>query len=265
MKIFLPILAVLLLCACAKAKVPITSPSPSASAASAAPSATVQRALAADGITIAGSLDAPAGFAGYLGSYQGHELPIYALPDGKHIVIGNLLDLDGHNLTAAALAGAAGSNLGEAQWKQLAAAHWFVEGNPQAKRIVYAFEDTRCPFCHQLWQESKPYIKQGNVQVRTLLVAVIAPESLPEGAKVMAAKDPAAAWNRNEENFGHNPPPGSDAPAAGLAEVRANTALFQQLGFMGTPSVVWKDAHGRIHAIQGVPRDKSALAAIFGG
>lgn len=148
--------------------------------------------------------------------------------------------------------------------QELADANWFVEGNENATRIVYAFEDTRCPYCHMLWQESKPYIQKGDVQVRTILVAVIAPASLPEGAKVLSAKNPAAAWNYNEEHFGHNPPPGNAAPAASLAKVRANTALFQKLGFAGTPSVVWKDAQGHIHAIQGAPRDKSALTAIFG-
>lgn len=162
-----PILATLLLCACASHDVPTAAreapPVASAGGTTAGPAsaASVAQALATQGVQVTGSLDAPAGFAGYLGTYQGHPIPVYALPDGWHLVIGNLLDLDGHDLTASAMAKAASSGPGEAQWQQLAKANWFVEGNPLSKRIVYAFEDTRCPFCHMLWQESNPVHQAG--------------------------------------------------------------------------------------------------------
>jgi hypothetical protein len=38
---------------------------------------------------------------------------------------------------------------------------------------------------------------------------------------------------------------------------------MQKLGFMGTPSIVWKDAEGRVQAVQGMPRDQQSLEAIF--
>lgn len=278
MKMLLPVIAALLLSACAQAS-PDTlqanaSGTPSGSAPTAAKASTtsrpapaasvVQRALAANGVELSGSLDAPAGFEGFVARYRGRELPVYALPDGKHIVIGTLLDLEGHDLTGPQMQKAASSGLGDAQWQALASAAWFAEGNPDAKRIVYAFDDTRCPFCHRLWKATQPLLEKGDVQIRTILVGVIAPESLPEAANILDAKDPAAAWNRNEENFGANPPPGDYASPAALAKVRANTALMQKLGFMGTPSIVWKDAEGRIRALQGMPRDQQGLEAIFG-
>lgn len=275
MKMLLQVIAALLLSACAQASPDSLQTSgsgtPNSSASTAristtgqpAPAASiVQRALAANGVEISGSLDAPTGFEGFVARYQGRELPVYALPDGRHIVIGTLLDLEGRDLTGPQMQKLAGSGLGEAQWQALASATWFAEGNPDAKRIVYAFEDTRCPYCHRLWKATQPLLKKGNVQIRTILVGVIAPESLPEAASILDAKDPAAAWNKNEEDFGKNPAPG-DASQASLAKVRANTALMQKLGFMGTPSIVWKDAEGRIRATQGMPRDQQSLEAIF--
>ena len=276
MKKLLPIIAALLLSACAQANGPdsVQTNGPGAPDSSAptaripttgqpAPVASiVQRALAANGVEISGSLDAPAGFEGFVARYQGRELPVYALPDGRHIVIGTLLDLEGRDLTGPQMQKLAGSGFGEAQWQALASATWFAEGNPDAKRIVYAFEDTRCPYCHRLWKATQPLLKKGNVQIRTILVGVLAPESLPEAANILDAKDPAAAWNKNEEDFGKNPAPG-DASQASLAKVRANTALMQKLGFMGTPSIVWKDAGGRVRAMQGMPRDQQGLEAIF--
>lgn len=128
-----------------------------------------------------------------------------------------------------------------------------AEGNPRAKRTVYTFVDTRCPYCHQLWQQSQPWLKKGDVQIRNILVAVITPESLPEA--ILDANDPAQAWNQNEKNFGKNPAPGRNSSVAAVKKVNVNTALMGRLGFMGTPAIIWKDAQGQIHVLQGLPRD----------
>lgn len=271
MKTFLTLVATLLVSACAPAGTPAahSSATPAASASTAATPApatsVVQRALAANGVEITGSLEAPPGFEGFVAQYQGRELPVYALPDGKHIVIGSLLDLAGHDLTGPALAKVAGTSLGEAQWKSLETSNWVAEGDPHARRIVYVFVDTRCPYCQHLWQASQPFLKKGGVQVRNILVGVIKAESLPEAAHILAARDPAAAWVHNEANFGKNPTPSNAAPAAAVDKVRANTELMQTLGFMGTPGIVWKDARGKIHVLQGMPRDSAGLDSVFSG
>ncbi|MGH8116806.1 MAG: thiol:disulfide interchange protein DsbG [Rhodanobacteraceae bacterium] len=277
MRTFLPLLAALLLSACAQANAPADPPQTSAATPAATASATpsvdkpaadvsaVQRALAANGVEITGTLDAPKGYQGFVATYQGHQLPVYVTPDGRHILVGTLFDMDGHDLTSSAMAKIEASPFSESQWKELESATWVVEGNPRAKRIVYVFVDTRCPYCHHLWRDSQPFVKAGNVQVRDILVGVIAPESLPEAAKILDAKDPAAAWNRNEQNFGKNPAPGDHASPESIAKIHANTDLMQKLGFRGTPSVIWKDDDGRIHTLQGMPRDPEMLKAVFGG
>lgn len=268
MKALFTLLAALLVSACAPAGTAANHAASAPAKASTAPApdaSVVQRALGANGVEITGSLEAPQGYRGFVGRYEGRELPIYVLPDGKHLVVGSLFDLDGHDLTGPALAKVANGNLGEPQWQALEASHWVVEGNPKAKRVVYVFVDTRCPYCERLWQASQPFLKKGDVQVRNILVGVIRPESLPEAAHILAAKDPTAAWAHNEENFGKHPTPETDAPADALQKVRANTELMQQLGFMGTPGVVWKDAAGKIHALQGMPRDSAGLDAVFSG
>lgn len=75
----------------------------------------VQKALAAEGLKINGSLDAPAGYRGFIANYRGQELPVYALPDGQHAMIGTLFDLNGRNLTADAMQKVASSAFGERQ------------------------------------------------------------------------------------------------------------------------------------------------------
>lgn len=263
MKLALWLLALVSLCACARTDVPAPSAAPVSTSPAAA--SVVQQALAAEGLVINGSLDAPAGYRGYLANYRGQELPVYALPDGRHVMIGTLFDVNGENLTAQAMAQAASNSFGEAQWRQLESSAWVTEGNPKAQRIVYAFVDTRCPYCRQFWQQSQPWLTKGGVQIRNILVGVIAPESLPEAAAILAARDPARAWNRNEQNFNAPAAPAGNPSAAATAKVKSNTDLMRQLGFMGTPAIVWKDAHGQIHVLQGLPRDPQALAAVFEG
>lgn len=277
-KLFL-LLAAVLLSACAQADGPAHDKQPPASSAAAASGAAtaaardgavadapaVQRALASKGLEITGTMEAPQGYQGFVANYQGRQLPVYVTRDGQHILIGSLFDMDGHDLTSTALMDAEASAFTEAQWKQLETATWVVEGNPKAGRVVYVFVDTRCPYCHHLWRDSQPFVEDGHVQIRDILVGVIAPESLPEAAAILDSADPTAAWNRNEQDFGKNPAPAGRGSAASVARIKANTELMQKLGFMGTPSLVWKDAGGKIHTLQGMPRDPEMLKAVFGG
>ncbi len=249
----------LLLVGCSRARAPEqTQESPAVSAS------TVKKALAGTGLEITGPLDAPEGFRGFVGRFRGRQLPVYVTPDGKHIVIGSLYDLAGRDLTSPAMREVADAALGEAQWKQLEQSAWFSAGNPDAKRVVYAFMDTECPYCHRLWQASQPWIAGGKVDFRVITVAVISPDSLPHGAAILEADDPGAAWRENEKNFGKDTadPQGRPSPAT-VREIRANNALMTRLGFYGTPGVVYKDAEGRIHTLHGMARSAQQLEAIY--
>lgn len=56
-------------------------------------------------------------------------------------------------------------------------ASWILDGKKDAPVIVYVFADPFCPYCKQFWQQARPWVESGNVQLRTLLVGVIKPES----------------------------------------------------------------------------------------
>lgn len=263
MKYLTTLFACLMLASCAQANSPESAKTTSTSPASAA--STVASALADSGMKISGELDAPKGYFGFVGNYQGRQIPVYLMPDGKHIAIGTLIDTQGHDLTSPAMRKAADSRYSEADWQALGKADWIAEGNLKAKRIVYVFVDTRCPFCEHFWKLSQPYLKRGNVQVRNILVAVISPQSLPEAALILDAKDPAKAWQKNEANYGHNPAPAAKAGSnTARQKLQANNKLMNKLGFFGTPAVVYKDANGKIHAANGVPQDPQVLRDIFG-
>ncbi|HET7267691.1 MAG TPA: thiol:disulfide interchange protein DsbG [Oleiagrimonas sp.] len=247
----------LLLVGCARAG----APAPSASDVTAE---TVENALSASGMKINGKLDAPDGYQGFVGQYRGRKLPVYVMPDGKHLIIGTMYDLSGHDLTTPAMRQV--SAFTEAQWKTLEKSTWVAEGDADAKRVVYVFTDTECPYCHKFWKASQPWVNGGDVQVRNILVAVISPKSLPRAAGILTAADPAMAWTSNEANFGNKDAPvNADVSAAAERKIKANNDLMVRLGFYGTPGVVYKDADGTIHTVHGLPPDPERLKAIFEG
>jgi len=262
MKATLVPIACLLLAGCSHTEAPTTD----TASVPAVTSSTVQKALAGTGVEITGKLEAPKGYQGFVGVYQGRSLPVYVMPDGKHLAIGSMYDMTGHDLTSPAMRRIADSGFGAAQWAMLEKATWVVEGNPHAKRVVYVFADTRCPYCHHLWEASQKWLERGNVQVRTIPVAVISPDSLPEAAVILDADDPAKAWQESERHFGSNPKPDVDAGSKlSRQKIRANSMLMNVLGFHGTPSVVYKDADGGIRVLRGLPRDPDTLREVFGG
>lgn len=264
MKRLLVIVASLCIAACAQAGGPPTaSPSSNPDTPKALPAPV--KALADQGLEIDGSLDAPTGFRGYLGKLRGQPLPVYLLPDGKHVVIGSLYDANGRDLTTPVMSEATAPVLGDAQWKQLENATWIAEGSAKPERIVYEFTDTECPFCHKLWQAQQPLLESGKVQVRHIVVAVISPKSLPRGAAVLDAADPSAALRRHENAFGHSPYPADGNPPVNVRnKIAANNQLMQELGIAGTPGIVYKDDQGKIRMAVGMP-DPQTLKAIYGG
>jgi thiol:disulfide interchange protein DsbG len=222
------------------------------------------RALADKGIAIKATLPAPAGFKGYVGNYQGGMLPIYLLPDGKHVVVGSIFDENGNNLTEAPLQAASQLPLTEASWNKLAKSTWIAEGAAKPRRIVYVFTDTECPYCHKLWLATQPLLVGSDVQVRNIMVAVIDPKSLYRAAAVLDSSDPLVTLRQHEDSFGHSSvEPAKSVTAATAKHVAANIALMEALNIHGTPAVVYKDSTGQVRMLQGMPSDDH-MKTIFG-
>ena len=222
------------------------------------------QALEAKGMTIKGTLPAPDGYRAYLGSYGGRPVPVYVTPDGKHAFVGVMFDAQGKDLTQGPMTEATKPVLDAATWASLEKSTWIAEGSPRASRIVYVFNDTECPYCHRLWAAIQPKLASGEVQVRYVMVAVIAPKSEPRAAAVLDAADPAATLREHEQHFGNSPvQPLAKVSAATAKKLEDNATLMDTLGITGTPAVVYKDASGAIRMADGMPPPEM-LDAIFG-
>ena len=141
----------------------------------------------------------------------------------------------------------------------LRGATWFAEGAAHPKHVLYAVVDPNCPFCHDLRKAAQPLYQSG-VQVRYLLVGILAANSPAKAAAILEAPKPAAAWDFNEAHWQQLPgdPGGGIAPLAHpdtkvLAAIRRNEALMRSLGIQGTPAVIYVDPQGRLHVAQSAP------------
>lgn len=222
-------------------------------------------ALEDRGATIGETFEAPSGLTGYTLSFQGQTLAAYVTADGEHVVVGTLLDADGTNLSQPILSAAASTTRPESEWAAVSEAGWIADGSDDAERIVYAFTDPNCPFCHRFYEQTRDWVDAGDVQIRHVMVGVLRQDSLPKAATLLAADDPSAALSAHEANFDNGGvTPANPLPAAAQQTVQSNNQVMSQLGIRGTPSVFYRDADGGIRLARGLPRGER-LEAVMGG
>ncbi len=120
----------------------------------------------------------------------------------KHAISGYMYDENGSNLSEQLFQKELYTPAGQEMWKKMASAHWLQDGRKDAPIVLYVFADPFCPYCKQFWQQSRPWVEAGKVQIRTLLVGVIKPESPATAAAILASSDPAKTWHDYEQSNG---------------------------------------------------------------
>jgi thiol:disulfide interchange protein DsbG len=149
-------------------------------------------------------------------------------------------------------------------WNSLAKTTWVAEGSSKPNRQVYVFTDTECRYCHKLWKAMRPmFAAYPDVQVRNVLVAVISDDSQPRAETILAATNPARAFERHQTLFEGKGLPIAKGDHAALAEkIQANNAVMASYNLRGTPAMLYRTSDGVIHRVSGVP-DEAALRSIF--
>ena len=212
------------------------------------------KALEAQGVEVVGTFKAPGGLTGYAGVVEMQPLAIYLTADGKQAIVGTMIDAKGNNLSQPALEKLVSKPMTERIWKQLEQSTWVGDGKNNAPRIVYTFTDPNCPYCNKFWNDARPWITSGKVQLRHVMVAILGPTSPGKAAAILAAKDPQAALTQHEQQHAKGGiQPLSPIPEKTRAQLEANQKLMQQLGSSATPTTFYKDASGKLQVIQGAP------------
>lgn len=222
------------------------------------------KAIEKQGITIIKPFDAPAGMKGYLGKYQDMGVAIYVTPDGKHAISGYMYDEKGQNLSEQLFQKEIYTPAGQEMWKRMEKSAWLLDGKKDAPVILYVFADPFCPYCKQFWQQARPWVDAGKVQLRTLLVGVIKPESPDTAAAILAAKDPAKTWHDYEQSGGKLKLTLPATPAAdAMRTLNENQKLMDDLGANVTPAIYYMNKEGQLQQVVGLP-DAQKLKVMMG-
>lgn len=216
------------------------------------------------GIKIIKPFTAPGGIKGWLGSYQGMGVTIYLMPDGKHAISGYMYDEKGNNLSEARIQQDIYIPAGREMWEKLQQASYITEGAQDAARKIIVFADPFCPYCRQFWNQAQPWVKSGKVQLQTLLVGVIKPESSRYAAAILAAKNPAQAWYDFESSNGKTIPPFSESSSRDIwQKIQNNQALMDELGANVTPAIYYMNDNNELQQVVGLP-DEAQFAEMMG-
>lgn len=83
-------------------------------------------------------------------------IAVYVLADGKAIV-GTRLNAKAEPMDEQTLQSLVAQPISDQSWAELESSNWVLDGNADAKRVVYVFTDANCPYCHQFWTASRPW------------------------------------------------------------------------------------------------------------
>ncbi|MWT68808.1 thiol:disulfide interchange protein DsbG, partial [Escherichia coli] len=129
---------------------------------------------------------------------------------------------------------------------------------------VFVFADPFCPYCKQFWAEAQPWVKAGKVQLNTLLVAFLNPNSGRNASAILNAKDPVSAWKEYELSGGKKLPKPEGAASRETVEILQNhQTLMDGLGANATPAIYYLNEQNELQQVVGMP-DAKQLEAMFG-
>ncbi|NER60861.1 thiol:disulfide interchange protein DsbG [Pseudomonas sp. MAFF212428] len=220
--------------------------------------------IEAKGAKIVGRFDAPNGLQGYAAQFQNRGVALYLTPDGKHVLVGSLFNEQGQDLSEAPLEKLVYAPLAKEVWGKLDKTAWIADGKADAPRVVYLFSDPNCPYCNMFWQQARPWVDSGKVQLRHIMVGIIRADSPAKSAALLASSDPKHALHAHESaGKASTLKPLAKIPAEVQAKLDGNLALMEELGLSATPAIFYLDDQQQLQTQQGAPRPEM-LGKILG-
>jgi thiol:disulfide interchange protein DsbG len=187
---------------------------------------------------------------------------IWATPNAKAVLIGNLVDAQGQNLNELAEV-ARGLRM-----NPLMALHAATQPasmsvlTPGSGPILTFFIDPNCIFCNRLYRAIEPDVSAGKLRIRFVLVGIVKKDSPERAMSILSSADPLKAIGQDETHFdaaieeGGYPIMTNPTPAT-AAVLKANDQLMSRMGAVGTPTLLYcsKAADGHVEMMKGVPAD----------
>lgn len=216
----------------------------------------LKQSLEQQGFTFVKEIPAPQGLTGWAGHNNQHPATLFISNDQQYYIVGDLYNAKGDNLSLDAMNNYVKDAVLDEVWQSLSTATYIQDGQTTAPRVVYVFSDPNCVYCHQFWQQSRPWVDSGKVQLRHIQVGVIREKSRGQVATILSAKTPEKMFkDLNQNNAWKNLAECKNIPQQLADQIDANQALMDKYGFFSTPAVIWKDSQGKFKSQQGLPAD----------
>jgi len=195
-------------------------------------------------------------------SQKGNSGIVYTDKKGQYLFAGSIIDAQGQDMTQVYTNQYITSKVAAPAYAAAMKLSTFTSGKDSAPHKAIVIIDPNCIYCHLLYEELKPMIDKGQVQIRWLPVAFRDPSSPGKAAALLNAGSGAAAlFEKNEQSFNDQTEEGGitplkpDSSNAAITkvfnEVSANTQYFSQFGFQGTPTILYKQNDGKIVMVPG--------------
>jgi thiol:disulfide interchange protein DsbG len=197
------------------------------------------------------------GLMGYIVTSQdGSTQVVYG--DGGYLVVGHVISPKGTDLTDDYRARFSPKPDYSAVVSGLDShGHLISEGRASAP-LLYVFADPNCSFCYHFYRMAEPLVSSGRLQLRWVMVAFLQSSSTAKATAILSASDPLAALHADEDRFDVTHESGGIAPAhspdkALEAVLQAHVSAMDTIGSVGTPTLLYRDAHGHWAAQVGLP------------
>ncbi len=212
---------------------------------------------------VVNAFDTPSGVTGYIIDFRGNALTVYLSEDKQYLFTGKMLDATGRDMGETALNAYITGPQSEKNWQALGSSNWISDGDEDAKRVIYTFTDPNCPYCKKFWQQARPWVEAGKVQIRHILVGILKADSFDKSAAILSAEDPATALYQHESGNEVNIRTIASLSKSVKEKLNANHTLMQSLGVSATPAIYYKDSENAVSRHMGLP-GPSQLEVIMG-
>lgn len=224
--------------------------------------------LTGDKAKVIQEFDAVGNLKGFVLTSKDGKAPrsiVYTDKDGKYLLIGSfaIVSPTGQNLSRQYEQKYITSVVAPKAYVDAAKTKWFLAGKNTAKHKAYMIVEPNCSACHLAYEQVKPMIDSGDLAIRFIMVSFLRPDSEAKAAAILDAKDPSAAFAKDEKGFDMKTESGGITPAktvsaATKAKIKANMDFMMKHQFQATPVLIYKTNDGKYQTNAGFPRDPKA-------
>lgn len=215
-------------------------------------------------VTITKTFPSIGNLQGFLvSSKQGHGQTgiLYYNTRYHYLISGQIIQKDGQNLAEQDYGKYVEPKAAVTALKMAPQTAWIQQGKVSAPKHLYVVVDPNCIFCHRMYEQLQPMIKDGKLAVRWIVVGMIKPSSKAKAEAILGATNPAQALAINEEKFNEKIEEGGITPAKNPSTVTSgklmrNMKFVKVNSLMATPVLVYKTTAGVPQVQQGLPQGK---------